>query len=73
MLIVDGGILMFRIKELRKQCGMTQLQLAQKIGISREYLSAVENGHKYPSMALLIKISDILDTSVRDLLEDKLA
>lgn len=64
---------MFRIKEFRRLCGMTQSQLAKDAGISREYLSAVENGHKYPSIDLLIRISQILDTSVKDLIEDKLA
>ena len=64
---------MFKIKELRIQCGMTQSQLANSVGISREYLSAVENGHRYPSIDLLIRISRILDISIKDLIEDKLA
>lgn len=34
---------------LRRRAGMTQSSLAQRIGTSRQYLSAMENGHIRPS------------------------
>lgn len=33
------------LKNLRKEAGYTQKQLADKVGISRETVSAIENGH----------------------------
>ena len=35
-----------RLKQLRNMRGLTAQQLAQKVGISREHLSGVENNSK---------------------------
>jgi len=61
---------MFRIKQCRKIRGIDQTSLAQKIGITREYLSAIENGHKDPSISLLKKIAKVLNTTIKDLIEE---
>ncbi len=64
---------MFLIKEYRKKAGLTQLQLAQNIGITREHLSLVENGHKKPSLTTLEKIAKELHTSIKDLIDEQSA
>ena len=33
------------LKQLRKESGYTQKELADKVGVSRETVSAIENGH----------------------------
>lgn len=38
----------WRIKELLAQSGMNQAELAQKAGVSQQYISAVSNGKKIP-------------------------
>ena len=41
------------IKLLRTAEGLSQTKLAELLGITRAYLSQVENNHKQPSLALL--------------------
>ncbi|MFL0196447.1 helix-turn-helix transcriptional regulator [Clostridium sp. WILCCON 0269] len=61
---------MFRIKEARKNAGLTQQQLADRVNTTREYISAIENEHKLPSMTLLMKIAIVLNTTVKNLYKD---
>lgn len=55
---------MLRIKEAREKIGLTQKELSTKVSITREYLSALENGHYNPSIALLKKIAHELNTTL---------
>ena len=48
---VQGQVL----KEYRKKHKVTQLQLARKIGISKNHLSAIERGLNKPSADILLK------------------
>ncbi|MDT2867519.1 helix-turn-helix domain-containing protein [Lactococcus lactis] len=52
-----------RLKALRKSAGMTQVELANKLQLASGTISAYEQGLKYPSIEVLIKICDILNTS----------
>ena len=47
------------IKVLRAQNNLTQEELAQKIGISRQALSNIENNKVQPSGKVVIKIANI--------------
>lgn len=60
----------FRIGLLRKQKRIRQADLAAQIGVSREHLSAVENGRETPSISLLEKIAAALGVSVAELLDN---
>ena len=53
---------------LRRQCGMTQAQLAKKLDISTDHLSHVEIGSGSISTSLLIKICRILGVTPNDVL-----
>lgn len=44
------------IKKYREQLDVTQKQLASSLNVTATYLSAVENGRKEPSLALIKKI-----------------
>lgn len=46
-----------RLRELRAERGMTQKEMAAKVGVSAAYLSALEHGHRgVPGWALLQRI-----------------
>ncbi len=46
-----------RMRELRRERGVTQKEMAAGLGVSAAYLSALENGHRgVPSWALIQKI-----------------
>lgn len=53
----------------RKLCGMTQLQLAEKVDISRTHLSNIEapNVHTSLSLDTLFDIADALNVNIVDL------
>ncbi|OOM74460.1 HTH-type transcriptional regulator SinR [Clostridium puniceum] len=58
------------IKEQRKKKGLTQLELAKKIGVDFSYLSKLENhpNSQKPSLDLILKLSDELDLDIGQLL-----
>ncbi|MGN0192347.1 MAG: helix-turn-helix domain-containing protein [Candidatus Gastranaerophilaceae bacterium] len=58
-----------RIKELRKQAGMTQERLAELIGIETNSLSGIERGRHFPSMPTLERISFSLNVEMKSLFE----
>lgn len=49
------------IKIIRTLKGIRQKELAEKINVSHNYLSAIENDKKEPSLVLLNKLSKFLD------------
>lgn len=56
------------IKEMRKQNKMTQLQLADHLGVTDKTVSKWENGKGYPDIALLEPIADAFQISVTELI-----
>ena len=59
-----------RVQDTRKNRGLTQEQLAEKIDITVEYMSQIERGLKTPSMQVFIKLVEVLDVSADYLLRD---
>ena len=55
-----------KIYSYRKQKGLSQNQLAEIVGISREHLAKIETAKRSISLGLLIDISEALDTPVKD-------
>lgn len=56
-----------KILELRKNKGLTQETLAKKCNVTRQTINAIENDRYDPTLALVFKIADVLDTTVDDL------
>ncbi len=56
------------IAELRKEKGLTQLQLAEMLNVTDKAISRWETGKGYPDIELLQKISDTLGVSLNELL-----
>lgn len=57
-----------KIASLRKEKGMTQEELAEKMGVSSQAVSKWENGNAMPEVALLVLLSQILDCSTDSIL-----
>lgn len=55
-----------QLQMLRKQSGITQEQLADRLGVTAQAVSKWENG-SYPDGDLLPKIADIFDVSIDNL------
>ncbi|WP_202709718.1 helix-turn-helix domain-containing protein [Sporosalibacterium faouarense] len=57
------------LKEIRLQCGFTQLQLSRMSGISKSYISLVENGERQPTLYVLCRLSKALGVELIELVE----
>lgn len=55
------------IKYFRKQKGLSQNQLAELLGISREHLAKIETSKRCISLKLLFKLADVLDITLQEL------
>lgn len=56
-----------RIKELRGAAGLTQAELAERIGVTRKTVNTVENGVFVPSTVLALKLASALNVTVEAL------
>ena len=56
------------IKNLRKNKGYTQEELANKLSVVRQTISKWEKGYSVPDAEMLKKLAEILDTDVSQLL-----
>lgn len=45
------------LRDLRRQAGLTQVELARRTGIASSVLSAYENGRREPSAAVFVRIA----------------
>lgn len=58
-----------RIKEFRARNDITQEDLANKVGVSRQTILYIEKGKYNPSLLLAVKISKVLNSNVEELFE----
>ena len=49
----------------RKEAGLTQAELSEKTGISQADISRLENGTRNPSLALLNRIAEAVNSTLR--------
>lgn len=56
-----------RLKEIRSAAGLTQAQLAERVGVSRKTINTVENRVFIPSTILALKLAAALDCKVDEL------
>ena len=56
-----------RLATLRQEKGMTQKELAEQIGVSRQTINAIEKGEYNPTIKLCLKICWALDCRLDDL------
>ena len=63
--MVDFGC---RLKNLRIHAGLTQVQVSERLNLSKSVISAYENGNRLPSYDILIKIARIFNVTTDYLL-----
>lgn len=56
------------LRQLRKEAGLTQEQLALAAGIERNYVSLIERGINQPALRMIFKLADALGTTPSDIL-----
>lgn len=57
-----------RLKELREEAGMTQKQLAEKIGNVQRNISNWESGKSQPDLDTVVKLAEIFSVTTDELL-----
>ncbi len=60
-----------RIKMIRKSAKVTQEELAERIGITREYVSRIEVGLQQPMLSTLTDLAHALNVSATDFFDFK--
>ncbi len=56
-----------RLKELRARHSLSQTQLGELAGVSRQTISLIERGDYNPSVTLALKLSHILQATVEEI------
>lgn len=64
---MDSQIIQNKIRKLRFQHHeMTQQELADKTGVTRQTIHAIENGKYFPTLELAFRISRVFDLTIED-------
>lgn len=61
-----------RIKDLRKQKGFTQTELAEFVGKDRQYMYKIEKGIVTPNIVTITALTIALEISLKDLFDFKI-
>ena len=58
-----------RLKVLRAECDWTQSDLADRVGVSRQTIHAIEKGNYVPSTVLALKIARVFGQSLENVFQ----
>ncbi|WP_280770374.1 helix-turn-helix transcriptional regulator [Salipaludibacillus daqingensis] len=70
-MVVINGSLSNRINVLRAERNMTQKDLAEKIGVSRQTIISIEKGKYTPSLTLGFEIANAFELEITDVFQYK--
>lgn len=56
-----------KIHKVRKERGLTQERLAEKVGVSTTWIGYIETGYKRPNLKMIYKIANSLGVKVKDI------
>ena len=62
---------MNHVREFRKNMGLSQLELAKSIGVSRQTINMIENNKYNPTLELCISLALALKTDLNTLFWNK--
>ena len=57
------------LKELRKEKGLTQEQLAEKFNVSRRSVSRWETGSNLPDLSILVELAEFYDVDIKEIID----
>ncbi|EMF49131.1 helix-turn-helix domain-containing protein [Streptococcus parauberis] len=66
--MVNNSIFPQRLKKLRKEKGLTQKELGERLGVKQNTFTNWENGKREPNLSTILKLAEILETTTDDLL-----
>lgn len=58
-----------KIRVLRAERRWSQAELAERVGVSRNSINSIENGHFDPSLSLAFAIADAFESRIEDIFE----
>ncbi|MDY6780597.1 MAG: helix-turn-helix transcriptional regulator [Halobacteria archaeon] len=61
-----------RVREYRKEADLSQSELAESVGVTRQTINAIERGRYDPSLELAFKLADYFGCTVEDLFDSEL-
>ena len=61
---------MNHVREFRKNLGLSQLELAKSIGVSRQTINMIENNKYNPTLELSLNLAKALNTDLNSLFWD---
>ena len=56
-----------KVQKLRKEKGLTQEKLAEKVGVSTTWIGYIETGFRRPNLKMVYKIANVLGVKVKDI------
>ncbi|MER5646591.1 helix-turn-helix transcriptional regulator [Streptosporangium sp. NPDC002524] len=59
-----------RVKDLRAERAWTQADLAQRVGVSRQAINAIETGKFDPSLPVAFRLARLFDQRIEELFFD---
>ena len=62
---------MNRVKEFRKELGISQFELAKDIGVSRQTINMIENDKYNPTLELCLNLARSLQTDLNSLFREE--
>jgi putative transcriptional regulator len=70
-MVKNNGSLSNRINVLRAERKMTQKDLAEKVGVSRQTIISIEKGNYTPSLILAFEIANAFGVDINDVFQFK--
>jgi putative transcriptional regulator len=58
-----------RVKELREQAGLSQAELGQALGVSRQTINSIERGRYLPSLPLAFALARHFDALIEEVFD----
>ena len=57
------------LKRIRTEKGITQGDIVRKLGVSRSFISNIENGKTNPTLSTISKLARALDVKIEELIK----
>lgn len=66
----DQAPMKIRIAGLRAERAWTQGHLAQRVGVSRQSINAIETGKSHPSLPVAFRLARLFNLAIEDIVTD---